>query len=150
MIRPHLTVFAAVACAFCFPLGYNAWLEHIEEARVKAQAERDTREYLMCIKSAGELGVATGAKRPERRTATWYSRGLRHPEAYTCAVRDKPKGTLLLLHNPETNAYAYAIVTDYGPQEGTGASIDVSYGVAKRLGFLGRGRAVLDVEEVIK
>lgn len=61
----------------------------------------------------------------------------------TIAHRGIKFGTVLILENPENGKVISAIVTDRGPAEWTGRSLDVSLAVAKRLRIVEQGEAKL-------
>jgi rare lipoprotein A (peptidoglycan hydrolase) len=61
-----------------------------------------------------------------------------HQEEMTVASRTMRFGTKLLLVNPINKRYVLAVVNDRGPYI-TGRDLDVSHGVAERLGFLRKG-----------
>jgi rare lipoprotein A len=75
-------------------------------------------------------------------------------EALTAAHRTLPFGTRLRLKNPKTNISVTVEITDRGPYAEfngvryfTGSrDLDVSEGVARRLGFEREGIATLDVQ----
>lgn len=85
------------------------------------------------IKEPQPKKVAIGKKQPEIiftapatggtvGTASWYSYG----STPTCAHRDYPKGTQLLVTNNATGASIVVTVNDYGPQAWTGRIIDLN------------------------
>lgn len=92
---------------------------------------------------------------PARMVASWYGEGLDgrrtangesfDPEAFTCAHRELPFGTVLRLRNPDTGASVDVTVTDRGPFV-RGRDLDVSRAAARRLGFASAGVADLEVE----
>ena len=87
-------------------------------------------------------------------TASWYGAesGTRtasgqhfNPEGSTCAMRTHAWRwvTVTVL---STGASTRCYVNDYGPTAATGRLIDVSHGIARRLGFVGAGVARVRVE----
>lgn len=82
--------------------------------------------------------------------ASWYARGLTHPDAMTCASNVHHRGTNLRVRISHLHPWLHIKVTDFGPDlrhpEAAGRSLDVSRGVARKLGFLKRGVAFLEVE----
>lgn len=83
--------------------------------------------------------------------ATWYARGLKQPEAMTCASRVYPRGTRLRVTHKDRSVIVK--VNDYGPtaeahaQYG-GRDIDLSLGAARVLGIVREGVAKVKIEEV--
>ena len=83
---------------------------------------------------------------PDYLAATWLSRGLKHPLAMTTESNVHPKGTKLRLRVSPAHPWVYVRVRGYGPQPWTGKSLDVSLGVARKLGMVKAGVAVLEVD----
>lgn len=87
---------------------------------------------------------------PNRITlASWYARGLKHPDALTVASRDYPKGTKLMLRISTRKPWVPVVVNDYGPDPKIhpDRGLDVSRGVARKLGIVKRGLALVEVKE---
>jgi rare lipoprotein A len=85
-------------------------------------------------------------------TASWYKDGSRtangekyNPNGNTVAHRTLPFGTRLRLTNLDNGRVAYVRVNDRGPFI-AGTEIDVSRGVAERLGFKRKGKTKLRIE----
>lgn len=88
-------------------------------------------------------------------TASWYGRGHENKltasgerfetEKDTLAHRTLPLGTRVRLFNPANGKSAEGIVNDRGPYI-EGRDVDVSYGMAKKLGFLKKGVMRLRME----
>lgn len=66
------------------------------------------------------------------------------PYGFTAAHKTLPFGTRLMLTNPKTGHVACVTITDRGPYV-KGRELDVSYAVAKKLGFVNAGTAKLTV-----
>lgn len=95
-----------------------------------------------CVRSSWYGG---GAKRYEPNSST--ASGARFdPWGMTVAHRTYAFGTKLLLTHGDRQVVA--TVTDRGPASWTGRSLDVSKGVAERLGFIKQGTACLAVSHV--
>lgn len=84
--------------------------------------------------------------------STWYQSGSRtanghrfNPNANTVAHRTLPFGTKLRITNPRTKSSLIATVTDRGPRSKK-YHLDVSRGIAERLGFKSHGTAKLMVQ----
>ena len=76
---------------------------------------------------------------------TWYG----CPFSANCvASRHFPKGTVLRLHYPKTGRSVIGVVRDYGPEAWTRRQLDVSTQIARQLGMISDGVALLDVEVV--
>lgn len=100
------------------------------------------------------MAIAEGrARQAYTFKATWY--GYDHKritasglpfdgKAFTCAHRTLALGTTLLLSHE--GRYCVVTVTDRGPEEWTGKTLDVSRAVAQALGFERDGVATLDAE----
>jgi rare lipoprotein A len=65
----------------------------------------------------------------------------------TLAHRTLPLGTKVRLVNPDNGRSAEGVVTDRGPFI-KGRDVDVSYAMAKKLGFVRKGIAKLDIETI--
>jgi rare lipoprotein A (peptidoglycan hydrolase) len=90
-------------------------------------------------------------------TAGWY--GLKHHNKLTAsgqrfdmhkntlAHRTLPLGTKVRLVNPGNGKFAEGVVNDRGPYT-KGRELDVSYAMAKQLGFLKKGVMKLYIEEM--
>ncbi len=93
----------------------------------------------------------------ERRTivASWYgadfhgkptsSGELFNMYALTCAHREYPFGTRLLVTNPGNNKEVECIVNDRGPFV-AGRDLDLSYAAAKKIDLIGPGTATVMIE----
>jgi len=87
--------------------------------------------------------------------ASWYGREFHGKPtasgenfnmfALTCAHRDYPLGTRVKVTNPSNGQQVECIVNDRGPFV-NGRDIDLSYAAAKRIGLIGPGVAVVEVE----
>jgi rare lipoprotein A len=87
--------------------------------------------------------------------ASWYGREFHGKPtasgenfnmfALTCANRDYPLGTKVKVSNPANSKEVECIVNDRGPFV-TGRDLDLSYAAAKRIGLIGPGVAMVDVE----
>jgi len=105
---------------------------------------------------ATAVAKASGRQSGQLVTASWY--GPRHHGrlmangkpfdmyADTVAHRKLPLGTRLTLTNPRNGSAAQVQVTDRGPYI-PGRDLDVSFGVARKLGVLQAGVAKLRLEE---
>ena len=90
-------------------------------------------------------------------TASWY--GSEHHNKLTAsgqrfdmnkntlAHRTLPMGTKVRLVNPDNGKTAEGVVTDRGPYI-KGRDVDVSYAMAKQLGFVRKGVTKLDIETI--
>jgi 3D (Asp-Asp-Asp) domain-containing protein len=88
-------------------------------------------------------------------TASWYGQGHQNKltasgqrfDMYknTLAHRTLPLGTKVRLVNPDNGKYAEGVVNDRGPYI-KGRDVDVSYAMAKQLGFVKKGVTKLDIE----
>ncbi len=91
-------------------------------------------------------------------TASWY--GARHHHRLTAsrqrfdmykntlAHKTLPLGTKVRLVNPDNGRSAEGVVNDRGPYI-KGRDVDVSYAIAKKLGFVKKGVTKLDIEMII-
>lgn len=94
---------------------------------------------------------------PMTGVVSWYGPGFnRHRTAsgerynmqdLTCASRDLPFGTRLEITNVANQEKVIVRVNDRGPFVRS-RILDLSYGAAKRLGFVGGGTAKVEVREV--
>lgn len=112
---------------------------------------------LLCAPlSAALLIGASGASpaRAETGLASWYgaesgrrtASGERfEPAGMTCAMRTRAWRTVLVTVLA-TGRSAHCRVNDYGPAKRTGRLIDVSHGVATRLGFVRAGVVRVSVQ----
>lgn len=90
-------------------------------------------------------------------TASWYGPGHHNKltasgqkfDMYknTLAHRTLPMGTKVRLVNPDNGKSAEGIVNDRGPGI-KGRDVDVSYAMAKQLGFVRKGVTKLDIETI--
>lgn len=90
----------------------------------------------------------------QRGMASWYGGSFnRKPtasgepfdqNAYTIAHKTLPFGTVVSIENPKTGVVAYARVNDRGPFV-PGRIVDLSYGLAKKLGIDGVSTVVVTV-----
>jgi len=99
----------------------------------------------------------TEARTPEKVTASWY--GMEHHNKITAggrpfdanqstvAHRTLPLGTKVRLVNPENGHTAVGRVADRGPYV-RGRDLDVSLALAKKLGFVRKGVAELEIEVI--
>jgi rare lipoprotein A len=90
-------------------------------------------------------------------TASWY--GAEHHNKKTAsgqrfdmykntlAHKTLPMGTKVRLSNPENGRVAEGIVNDRGPYI-KGRDVDVSYALAKQLGFIQKGVTKLNIEKI--
>lgn len=67
-----------------------------------------------------------------------------HSDEHVCAHRTLPFGTKIRLHNPKTGKTITVKVNDRGPFC-KNRTLDLSYGAARDLGFLGQGVAKLEM-----
>lgn len=77
--------------------------------------------------------------------ATWYS----YKGGMTCAARDWPKGSRLLVTNRANGKTVEVIVNDYGPTAGSGNLIDLDRDAFERLGDLGTGVLNVKVQQIL-
>lgn len=107
---------------------------------------RNKRGDLVCtknryIQNERQIGVASwyGGSFDGRRTAS----GERFDKnAFTLAHLTLPMGTGVLVENPENGTAFFARVTDCGPYV-IGRIADLSYGLAKKLGIIERGKGTV-------
>lgn len=90
--------------------------------------------------------LVTPAMNPPAQVATWYARGLRHPDRLTAASRVYPRGSKLEVSR--MGRTIRVVVNDYGPEEHTGADIDLSRGAFEKLAPLRIGRIIVQVKVV--
>jgi len=86
--------------------------------------------------------------RTNRGTRTASGRPLRDDEA-TAAHRKLPMGTKVLVKNIANGKSELVTITDRGPYV-RGRIIDVTIGVARRLGFVGQGVAPVELKVMEK
>jgi len=85
------------------------------------------------------IGIASWYGNWEERAGNRTANGeIFRKEAYTVAHRTLPFGTVLLIQNIENGKLVPAVVNDRGPYI-DGRSIDLTEGLAKRLGFIRKG-----------
>ena len=90
-------------------------------------------------------------------TASWYGPGHHNKitssgkrfdmHKNTLAHRTLPLGTKVRLVNPDNGKSAEGVVNDRGPYI-DGRDVDVSYAMAKQLGFVKKGVMKLDMETI--
>lgn len=103
---------------------------------------------------SGATSITISLTRTQTGMATWYgsesgrqtSSGARfNPEGDTCAMRSHAYRWVTVTV-VRTGKSARCYQNDYGPARHTGNLIDVSHGVARRLGMLSAGRVRVVVE----
>lgn len=77
--------------------------------------------------------------------ATWYS----YKGGMTCAARDWPRGSRLLVTNRSTGKSVEVVVNDYGPSAGGGNLIDLDRDAFEVLGDLGTGVLNVTVKQIL-
>ena len=77
-------------------------------------------------------------------TASWYYYG----STPSCAHRDYPPGTSLLVTNNATGASVVVVVNDYGPAEWTGRVIDLNSVAFSAIASLGQGLVEVTVSPI--
>ncbi len=77
--------------------------------------------------------------------ATWYS----YKGGMTCAARDWPKGSRLLVTSRTTGRSVEVEVNDYGPTAGSGNLIDLDRDAFEVLGSLGTGVLNVTVKQIL-
>ncbi len=107
------------------------------------------------VPAPAEVKVIYSDKKEMR--ATWYGPGFHgrrtasgeifDEEAFTCAHRSLPFGTVLRITNPITEKTVYIRVNDRGPVSRR-FDLDLSRGAARELGYMANGVAKLQVEMV--
>jgi rare lipoprotein A (peptidoglycan hydrolase) len=114
------------------------------------------QEKVGCLTRAQSLRPAPSNVSGEV-TASWY--GLKHHNRLTAsgqrfdmhkntlAHRTLPLGTKVRLINPDNGKSAEGVVNDRGPYI-EGRDVDVSYAMAKQLGFVKKGIMKLDIETI--
>jgi rare lipoprotein A len=90
-------------------------------------------------------------------TASWYGAGHHNRKTAsgarfnmyqnTLAHRTMPMGTRVRLVNPDNGKIAVGVVNDRGPYI-KGRDVDVSYAMAKQLGFIKKGVTKLNIEKI--
>jgi len=115
-------------------------------------ARPENVEYFAAVKVPLPILLTT-----RKVTAGWY--GPRHHNNRTAsgqrfnmhkntlAHRTLPFGTKVRLVNPDNGKAAEGIVTDRGPYT-RGRDLDVSYAMAKQLGFVRKGSVTLYIEKI--
>lgn len=97
---------------------------------------------------SGAQGFTVTMTKEQTGIASWYGResGTKtasgrkfNPAEMTCAMRRRDWGSVLTVTVIATGKSAECTLTDFGPAKWTGRIIDVSEGMAKRLGFHRRG-----------
>ncbi|HUD02717.1 MAG TPA: septal ring lytic transglycosylase RlpA family protein [Candidatus Paceibacterota bacterium] len=78
--------------------------------------------------------------------ATWYATCRHGP--LCVASWEYDIGTKLSLRNLETGKSAVGVVLDRGPEKWTGKKLDVSLPIARELGMVSAGVAVIDVQVI--
>jgi rare lipoprotein A (peptidoglycan hydrolase) len=124
----------------------------------QADVERAKRNALK-RRSKGLAALKTGLVRRASRVihtkATWYGPGFHgrrtasgerfNRYAMTLASRHLPLGTMVRVINPRSGRSALARVNDRGPFGKRGYTVDLSQGLAGRIGLLGNGPVRLEV-----
>lgn len=128
---------------------------------LQAQNAALTKTVVLMTKEVGRLTevVKSHEKRIQKWEAltSWYGPGFHgrttasgtkfDQNAYTCAHKTLPFGTVLVLENPQTKRRVTCVVTDRGPYI-RGRSLDVSYRVAQELGMVREGVRNIVVNQV--
>jgi len=81
-------------------------------------------------------------------TATWYAKGLSHPDALTAASRTLPRGSRVRITNLSNGRSVVVRVNDRGPAAWTGHIIDLSRGAAKVVGIIRSGVARVRIDRL--
>lgn len=99
--------------------------------------------------------VLLGPTLAETTISSWYGPGFHgrrtasgerfNQEAMTCASRRHRMGTRLRVTNLRNGRHAVCRVNDVGPAAWTGRGLDVSKGMARRLGMLQSGTARVSI-----
>lgn len=107
-----------------------------------------TTVFAQSKKSTQEIGKASfyAKKFHNRKTA---SGAPYKKDAYTCAHKTYPFGTMLLVKNPENNKEVVVEVTDRGPFK-KGRIIDLSYIAAHDIDIIHHGIALVEISEYIE
>jgi len=116
--------------------------QHQESPSVRRGHRRSVVERRVAGRGIGTVFASYygGGEKLNRHTANGQ---VFRPNGLTVAHRTLPFGTRLAIsHNGRT---VVATVTDRGPAAWTGRSLDVSRGVAARLGFIQAGTAHLQI-----
>lgn len=89
----------------------------------------------------------------ERGLASWYQSGHHtangerfRPDGMTCAHRTLRFGTMLKVTHMQSGRWAVCRVNDRGPARWTHRFLDVSRGVARKLGMLRQGVAIVRIQ----
>lgn len=111
------------------------------------------RIYILLIGTFLFVGLGFAQQRQVGK-ATYYGKrahGMRtssgeryHRDSLTCAHRTYPFGTILKVHDLNTDKEVYVRVTDRGPFR-RGTLIDLSYAAAKELNILNRGVSNVEI-----
>lgn len=158
---PGLLALVVVLIATVTVLSLRVKQEQWELDLVRSQNQVLTKQVVHLTKAMEQMSLVI--KNHEKRIqqwevkASWYGPGLHgrkaadgstyDQNAYTCAHRTLPFGTVLVLENPSNRRRVTCVVTDRGPYiEGRG--LDVSRRVADELGFTRSGVKVLVVNQV--
>jgi rare lipoprotein A (peptidoglycan hydrolase) len=132
-------------------IGLDATDISIDPLFIPAAARQEKIEYLTLPKSPRSTLTSMSGKV----TASWY--GLGHHNKLTAsgkrfdmhkntlAHKTLPLGTKVRLVNPDNGKSVEGVVNDRGPYI-KGRDVDVSYAMAKQLGFLKKGVTKLDIE----
>lgn len=133
-------------------------LETTPAAQVALVEASDT-SVLLSFSRPGQVGEEMSVQRVQIGLASWYGEAFAgrrtaggerfHPDAPTAAHRTLPLGTLVRVVNLENGRSAVVRINDRGPFV-RGRIIDVSRGVAQRLGFRSKGLARVRIEVLKK
>lgn len=123
----------------------QAQLTEAELQRDEARAELESSRVMLLLWT----GVASyyGEREHGRLTASGQVFDM---NGLTGASRTIPLGTMIIVENVETGRMVPMLVNDYGPAKWTGRGLDVSKGVAERLGILKQGLARVRVYELVQ
>jgi rare lipoprotein A len=109
------------------------------------------------IRPSASQAVKSAATASGEVTASWYGTGHHNKKTAsgqrfnmyqnTLAHRTLPMGTRVRLVNPDNGKVAEGIVNDRGPYI-KGRDVDVSYAMAKKLGFIKKGVTKLNIEKI--
>jgi rare lipoprotein A len=141
---------ASVATPVLVPAALRA-RSQVEIEGAKRDALKRRAKQLASLK----IGLSKRAVRVIHTGATWYGPGFHgrrtasgerfNRYAMTLASRHLPLGTMVRVINPKTGRFAIARVNDRGPFGKSGYTVDLSQGLAGRIGLLGNGRVRLEV-----
>ncbi len=134
------------------------------KASSKASLTSSQREALQrrqkWLRSSERLKTAAKATEPKAKKvihtrATWYGPGFHgrrtasgerfNRHAMTLASRHLPMGTRVRVVNPKTGRSAIARVNDRGPFGLRGVTVDLSQGLARKIGLGGTGPVKIEV-----